>query len=122
MKKITTIALATMIVSSLSVMPALAADIFSDDSGSALAAGKNAVVSASDISDSGNGSAMMVNWEDGSTAWVSFEAAPEKAELAETENIIISVTEASGSSAGSVMMVDGEDGSVRQIPNEDTAE
>ena len=41
MKKITTIALATMIVSSLSVMPALAADIFSDDSGSALAAGKN---------------------------------------------------------------------------------
>ena len=77
MKKITTIALATMIVSSLSVMPALAADIFSDDSGSALAAGKNAVVSASDISDSGDGSAMMVNWEDGSTAWVSFEAAPE---------------------------------------------
>ena len=60
--------------------------------------------------------------DSGSTAWVSFEAAPEKAELAETENIIISVTEASGSSAGSVMMVDGEDGSVRQIPNEDTAE
>lgn len=78
MKKIPTIALATMIVSSLSVMPALAADTFSDDSGAALAACKSAVVSASDISDSGDDSAMMVNWEDGSTAWVSFEAAPEK--------------------------------------------
>lgn len=122
MKKITTIALATMIVSSLSVMPALAADTFSDDSGSALAACKNAVISASDISDSGDDSVMMVNGEDGSTVWVSFEAAPDEAELGEAENIIISVTEAPGSSAGGVMMVDGEDGSVRQIPNEDTAE
>ena len=112
MKKMTTIAIAAMVVSSLAVIPAFAEAVGRVDAGASdgqtvvVDSAKSAVVDADSV--------LMVDGQDGDLAQVIFETERADGDMEVTvdgETVILSVSRAPGSEDAS-LVVKGQDGSV----------